>query len=133
MSSITFPSYRGIMAYKCLGCGATRGIDELLYTCPECGEVLLLEDTTFDSLKKKSGEEWRALFDGRAADKSVALRGIFRFYELMAPVLEEEDIVYLGEGNTPVIEASPALRESTGLNFAYKNDGQNPSASFKDR
>jgi threonine synthase len=51
----------------------------------------------------------------------------------MAPVLEEEDIVSLGEGNTPVIEASAALREHTGLNFAYKNDGQNPSASFKDR
>ena len=51
----------------------------------------------------------------------------------MAPVLEEEDIVFLGEGNTPVIEASAALRESVGLDFAYKNDGQNPSASFKDR
>ena len=121
------------MLYRCLGCDKTHGIDELLYTCPECGEVLLLDDTTFDSLSAKSGEEWRAVFDGRAADKSTALRGIFRFYELMAPVLEEEDIIYLGEGNTPVITASDALRGKVGLDFAYKNDGQNPSASFKDR
>lgn len=127
-----FPDYRGEMQYKCLGCGVRHGIDELLYTCPKCGEVLLLEDTKFPTLKEKSGQEWRDIFDQRAASKNIALRGIFRFYELMAPVVEEEDIVYLGEGNTPVVEASSALKEKIG-NFAYKNDGQNPSASFKDR
>ena len=129
----SFPSYRGDMRYTCLGCGASHGIDELLYTCPDCGEVLLLDDMRFDSLKQTPGSAWRDLFDARAADKTTALRGIFRFYEIMAPVLEEEDIIYLGEGNTPIVEASPALREKTGLSFAYKNDGQNPSASFKDR
>lgn len=128
-----FPTYRGVMEYHCLGCGKTYGIDELLYTCPECGGVFLLRDTTFDSLKKTSGREWREIFDARAASKDPALRGIFRFYELMAPVLEPEDIVCLGEGNTPIVESSPALREITGLRTAYKNDGQNPSASFKDR
>jgi threonine synthase len=61
------------------------------------------------------------------------LRGIFRFYELIAPVMEEADIVYLGEGNTPIIEAAPALCEQIGARFSFKNDGQNPSASFKDR
>ena len=133
MATTSFPSYRGDMQYKCLGCDATHGIDELLYTCPACGEVLLLEDNAFDSLKSRSGQEWRALFDARASDKTTALRGIFRFYEIMAPVLEEEDIIFLGEGNTPIVEASPALQASTGVRFAYKNDGQNPSASFKDR
>jgi threonine synthase len=121
------------MRYRCLGCRKTHGIDELLYTCPACGEVLLLEDGNFDSLKKRPGREWRDLFDARATEKSTALRGIFRFYELTAPVLEEEDIVYLGEGDTPVIEASAALQKLVGRAFAYKNDGQNPSASFKDR
>lgn len=121
------------MRYRCLGCGKNHGIDELLYTCPDCGEVLLLEDASFDSLKKTPGKQWRAIFDARAADKTPALRGIFRFYEVMAPVLEEEDILYLGEGNTPVIEAAPALLRSVGARFAFKNDGQNPSASFKDR
>jgi len=133
MPSKNFPGYRGSMRYQCLDCKKTHDIGDLLYTCPACGEVLLLEDAAFDSLASKTGEEWRAVFDARAADKSTALRGIFRFYELMAPVLEEEDIIYLGEGNTPVITASNALRDIVGLDFAYKNDGQNPSASFKDR
>lgn len=128
-----FPVYRGRMEYVCLGCGARFDISELHYTCPSCGGVFLLTDTTFDSLKKTSGAKWREIFDRRAASKNPALRGVFRFYELMAPVLEEEDILYLGEGNTPIVHSAPALRAELGLNTAYKNDGQNPSASFKDR
>src|SRR6056297_590410 len=44
-----------------------------------------------------------------------------------------EDIVWLGEAATPVIEASFALQERVGARFFFKNDGQNPSGSFKDR
>lgn len=128
-----FPIYRGEMEYVCLGCQARYPIDELHYTCPECRGVFLLEDTRFSELEKTSGQAWRDLFDLRAATKNPALRGIFRFYELMAPVVSEADIVYLGEGNTPVTHSSPALEHLIGQPMAFKNDGQNPSASFKDR
>jgi len=128
-----FPQRRARMEYVCMNCGHRHPVDSLLYTCPDCGGVLLLEDLDFDSMKEKGAQYWRDLFDARRATRISALRGVFRFYELMAPVLEEEDIVYLGEGDTPVIEASPALEKRTGRRFAYKNDGMNPSASFKDR
>lgn len=130
---MTFPSYRGTMEYFCLGCNERYPANELYYTCPKCGGVFLLENVDFATLKKTSGQKWRELFDSRAASKNTALKGIFRFYELMAPVIEEEDIIYLGEGNTPIVESSPALNTENGLQTAYKNDGQNPSASFKDR
>jgi threonine synthase len=42
-------------------------------------------------------------------------------------------VIYLGEGHTPVIEANSFLQEKAGVRFFFKNDGQNPSASFKDR
>ncbi|MBU1229744.1 MAG: threonine synthase [Proteobacteria bacterium] len=130
---MTFPTYRGHMQYVCLGCGASYDIGELHYTCPKCGGVFVLQDLTFKTLKDTPAAEWRSIFDARAASKIPALRGIFRFYELMAPVLEEEDILYLGEGNTPLVDSPPALRGELGLTTVYKNDGQNPSASFKDR
>ena len=133
MAHADFPAYRGRMEYVCLDCGGRHPGDSLLYTCPQCGGVFLLENLDFDKLKERSGAEWRDLFDARSASRSTALRGIFRFYELLAPLLEEDDIVYLGEGITPIIEAAPALRDRVGIPFAYKNDGQNPSASFKDR
>ncbi len=128
-----FPTYRGELQYVCLGCNERHDSAELLYTCPTCGDVFLLEDNNFDELKKHDGAYWRALFDARASTRHTALRGIFRYYELMAPVMDAEDIVYLGEGHTPIVDASPALKKHLGLDFAYKNDGQNPSASFKDR
>lgn len=128
-----FPAYRGAMEYVCLGCGRRFSGDSLLYTCPECGGVFLLENTRFGELKAKGGAHWRRLFDSRAATTTTALRGVFRYYELLAPILDEEDIVYLGEGLTPIIEANAALRSKVGIPFGYKNDGQNPSASFKDR
>ncbi|MBP3730371.1 MAG: threonine synthase [Mailhella sp.] len=131
--SDAFPTRRARMEYVCMGCGHRFPVDRLIYTCPDCGGVMLLEDLDFDSMKEKGAAFWRSLFDSRRATRIRALRGVFRFYELMAPVLEEDDIVYLGEGDTPVIEAAQALQKKVGRRFAYKNDGQNPSASFKDR
>lgn len=128
-----FPTYRGEMEYYCLGCGRRYPSDSLLYTCPECGDVLLLENKKFDELKKKNGQYWRDLFDSRASTRRNALRGVFRYYELLAHIFDEEDIIYLGEGLTPIIEASDFMKEKAGIPFAFKNDGQNPSASFKDR
>ncbi len=128
-----FPAYRGKMEYHCLSCDQRSPIDTLLYTCPSCGGVFMLEDATFSELAKKDPEHWRNLFDARACSRRTSMRGIFRFYELMAPVLEEEDIVCLGEGQTPIVEAAKALIDKVGVDFSFKNDGQNPSASFKDR
>ena len=133
MAHADFPAYRGRMEYVCLDCGARYPGDSLLYTCPQCGGVFLLENLDFSRLKERDGAAWREVFDARASTRDTALKGIFRYYELLAPLLEEEDIVYLGEGLTPMVEAAPALRDKVGLPFAYKNDGQNPSASFKDR
>ena len=62
-----------------------------------------------------------------------ALKGIYRYHEFIGPVMPLESIVYLGEGHTPVIEANAAMQEKAGGKFYFKNDGQNPSASFKDR
>ncbi|MCF8085301.1 MAG: threonine synthase [Desulfohalobiaceae bacterium] len=128
-----FPAYRGEMEYVCQGCGSRFPAAELYYTCPGCGGVFLLEDTRFAELTKTSGQTWREIFDSRAASKHSALQGIFRFYELVAPILEPGDIVSPGEGQTPVVRANSDLEERVGRPLAFKNEGQNPSASFKDR
>jgi threonine synthase len=62
-----------------------------------------------------------------------AVQGVFCYHELIAPIIPREDIVYLGECHTPQVQANPRLQEEVGMTFYVKNDGQNPSASFKDR
>ena len=133
MQSCIIPEIGGEYTYRCLGCGSRFGIEELVYTCPKCASVLLIEDRQWDRLKEVPGAKWRKIFDYRKMLNIRALSGIYRFHELIGSIIPLEDIVFLGEGHTPVVSANEAMKEWAGMEFYYKNDGQNPSASFKDR
>ncbi|MGB5156103.1 threonine synthase [Desulfobacterium sp. N47] len=127
------PNHQGNLVYRCLGCGKEHSIKNLLYTCPDCGKVLLIHDLNFDLLKKIPGKKWQNIFDYRKMLKIPALKGIYLYHEFIGSVIPLSSIIYLGEGHTPVIEANSLLQEKVGIKFFFKNDGQNPSASFKDR
>ena len=127
------PSHAGKLIYRCLGCRREYGIEKLLYVCPECGQVLLIYDQNFARLKDTRGELWRRIFDYRKMMNIDALKGIYRYHEFIGPVIPLESVIYLGEGHTPLIKANSPLQEKIGVRFYFKNDGQNPSASFKDR
>ena len=127
------PEPTGRMYYQCLGCKGEFGIDRMVYTCPECGNVLMLADSRFDRFNEIGGALWRKIFDYRRMLNNQSLKGIFRYYEFIAPIIPLDQIVYLGEGHTPLVEANNRLKEIVGLDFYFKDDGLNPSASFKDR
>ncbi len=133
MQVCVIPQICGEYIYRCLGCGSCFGIEELLYTCRKCGSVLLIEDSKWERLKEVPGAKWRRIFDYRKMLNVPALSGIYRFHELIGSIIPLEDIVFLGEGHTPVVLANEAMKDWAGIEFYYKNDGQNPSASFKDR
>ena len=127
------PEPWGQMMYRCIGCKREFDIARLLYTCPECGSVLLLHLKDMDPIRHVGGKQWQKIFDYRRMLNHPSLKGIFRYYEFIAPVIPLDQIVYLGEGHTPMIEANARLKDRVGLDFYFKNDGLNPSASFKDR
>ncbi|MFH2219571.1 MAG: threonine synthase [Pseudomonadota bacterium] len=127
------PDHSARLIYRCLDCNREHSIEKLLYTCPNCNQVLLIDDLDFDRLKKISGETWHRIFDYRKMLNIPALKGIYRYHEFIGPVIPLNAVVYLGEGHTPVVEANSFLQEKVGGKFYFKNDGQNPSASFKDR
>jgi len=127
------PKVTGELYYKCIDCSAEYPIEKLLYVCPECHQVLLIHDRNAPSLKKIPGTIWQKIFDFRKMLKIPALKGIYRYHEFIGSCIPLESIIYLGEGHTPVVEANENLQKKAGITFFYKNDGQNPSASFKDR
>ena len=127
------PSHEGKLIYRCLGCKREYSIDNLAYVCPGCGQVLLIYDQNFSRLKNIPGTLWQRIFDYRRMLNDPALKGIYRYHEFIGPVMPLKDIIYLGEGHTPMVEANLALQKKIGVRFFFKNDGQNPSASFKDR
>jgi threonine synthase len=56
---------------------------------------------------------------------------MWRFRELL-PLDPDEDPVTLGEGGTPCLR-TPRLGAETGVDLRVKDEGQNPTGSFKDR
>lgn len=127
------PQHTADMVFECLECGRTYHLDQFLYTCPHCKSLLRIIDKNFDLLKQTPGSQWQKVFNFRKMLNIEALKGIFLFYELILPCLPLEDIIYLGEGHTPVVRVNEELAESIGTEFFIKYDGLNPSASFKDR
>ena len=127
------PEVSGQVVYRCLGCDEEYDISQLLYTCPACGSVLLLVDISFDRVKNIPRDTWHEIFDYRKMLQMPSMQGIYRYHEFVGPVIPLDAVVYLGEGNTPMVEANSFLQDLVGARFYFKNEGQNPSASFKDR
>jgi threonine synthase len=59
-------------------------------------------------------------------------QGVIRRYRGWLPEIPEEAIATIGEGETPLIEAT-TLSERVGARLFLKFEGMNPTGSFKDR
>jgi threonine synthase len=66
------------------------------------------------------------------AERTTSKLGVIERYREYLPVTESTPIVSLGEGNTPLIFC-PRLSKRVGCAVFVKNEGTNPTGSFKDR
>lgn len=106
---------------ECINCGTRYPTDEIIYFCRKCGDILEIKldyDLTKDVLKKSG---WRK--------KPLS---VWRYKDLM-PINDALKIVTLNEGGTGLHKCN-RLGKELGLNHLYvKNEGENPTGSFKDR
>jgi threonine synthase len=113
-----------ILCLKCLICGKQYRPDEVDYICPEHGDDGIL-DVQYDYD-----------FIGRQISKEALLNSsdlsIWRYKPLL-PVDPEATVPPLAVGWTPLYH-TPHLAKDLGLNALWiKDDGRQPTASFKDR
>jgi threonine synthase len=106
---------------ECAACHLEHEARRLLNLCRECGKPLLVRydlqcvrrTLTKESLVARRADLWR--------------------YREVLPVDDEENIVSLGEGWTPLLPA-PRLGKQLGIEQLYiKDESQNPTQSFKAR
>ena len=106
---------------ECTYCHATYPADEVIRLCAECSKVLYprydlagaRDALNPDELKNRPANMWR-------------------YFEVM-PVLDEANVITLGEGFTPIFKAE-RLGDKIGASAVYiKDEGLNPTASFKAR
>ena len=104
----------------CPRCNNRFLLGQLLNLC-SCGSPLLVR---YD-LKKASAALAKSSLQGRSAT-------LWRYRELL-PVQDDINVVSLGEGFTPLLEAK-TLSLELGLQRVWiKDEAQNPTGSFKDR
>ena len=106
---------------QCINCGSTYAIDEIVYFCKKCGDLLEVkyDSGELDRAVKKS--EWRS-----------APLSLWRYREFM-PIKDSSKIVSLNEGGTG-LHLCQRLGKHLGIKQLYvKNEGENPTGSFKDR
>ena len=107
---------------ECALCGLRHEAGVLQNLCVECGKPLLVrydlekaaQTLTKDALKTRESSLWR--------------------YREVLPVEMSENIVSLGEGWTPIFKTDKlAATLPIKLNLFIKDEGQNPTQSFKAR
>ncbi|HEX7232031.1 MAG TPA: threonine synthase [Candidatus Binatia bacterium] len=104
----------------CARCQRGFELSELLNLCP-CGSPLLVR---YDLERAKE-----ALAKSMLADRVASL---WRYGELL-PLQGEANLVSLGEGYTPLLDAKKLGTELGAGRLWIKDEAQNPTGSFKDR
>jgi len=103
---------------RCIDCGTAFDSDPPGYFCSSCGGLL--------EAVRKDGSLSRGELFGKPGE------GIWRFRALL-PFGQDVKPVSLSEGGTPLIKTRNLTKETGSKNLYVKNEGQNPTGSFKDR
>jgi threonine synthase len=118
-------AWRSFLSHlECTACGLRHDADRLQTVCTACGKVLFAR-YDLDGVRQ-------AVTPG---DFSSRRWDMWRYWELL-PVREAANVVSLGEGLTPLVEVRRDVARALGFErgvVLLKDEGQNPTASFKAR
>jgi len=107
--------------FKCINCGSNYEISEIIYRCRKCNDLLEVEFDFAEMTEKIWKNEWKR--------RPIS---VWKYKELF-PVSDESKIITLKEGGTNLYECGN-LAEKLKLRVLHvKNEGENPTGSFKDR
>jgi threonine synthase len=105
----------------CIACGEKYDTDEILYSCKRCGDLLEVK-YDYDVIEAKlEKSDWQTM-----------PLSVWRYKDFM-PIRDPSKIVSLNEGGTR-LHSCQHLGNLLGVRHLYvKNEGENPTGSFKDR
>lgn len=125
--------------HQCINCEHRFSPNRFIYTCSDCGGLLLVERDE-EVVRKMVGTHERArtyldnLRFGSARRDYPNDSGVWLWRSFLLPGFPEAAIVSLKEGQTDLFEVPGWLLKETGLGKLFiKMEGQSPSESFKDR
>jgi threonine synthase len=123
--------YRAV--FRCIaGCHGEYPLDEPLYRCPACGDLLEVAHD-LDALRARSAAAWMRLFDDRYKRTTWPYgSAVWGKREWVAPHVREEMVVSMDEGGTNLFWAERFGREIGLDDLWVKQCGNSHTGSFKD-
>ena len=119
--------------FECInGCKGEHPLNTVIYSCPECGNLLKVCHDT-EALKTRSGEEWKKLFDERYMRTEWPYgSSVWGKKEVVCPTVDNENIVSMFEGGSNLFWAE-RLGKLVGVEDLWvKQCGNSHTGSFKD-
>lgn len=103
-----------------------------LYRCQGCDGLLDVEHN-LETLMTRPADVWKNLFDDRATSCEWPYQsGVWSKHEWVHPRIEIENIVSLGEGNSPLVRLTQLAKHLGVSNLWLKDIGSGPTGSFQD-
>jgi len=106
---------------KCIGCGSKYSIHKPIYTCKKCNDLLEVELDINKLADKIERSDWQ--------QRPLS---VWKYREFL-PVFDESKIITLSEGGTNLYKCSNLAEKLKLRNLYVRNEGENPTGSFKDR
>lgn len=143
---------QGSHLLRCTGCARAIALADLKenFRCPECGDLYEVEypawserigaqnngsSTPEDGARRQPPNVSALRWLWKERRSSTELRdqsGVWRFRELLPVLRDEQHIVSLREGNTPLYHMTRTADRSGADRIFAKHQGMNPTGSFKD-
>ncbi len=120
--------------FQCINesCGATRELNEIVYKCAECGNLLEVRHD-LAPLSRRDAKGWMKLFEDRYKSTQWPYgSGIWGKKEWVLPGVADDNIVSLYEGGTNLFWAERFGRQLGLEDLWIKLCGNTHSGSFKD-
>jgi threonine synthase len=118
------------MQLRCFdpGCKATLDLHAAALACPKCGELLEVAVERPAMSAAALQELWS---ERRRSREPRDISGVWRYREVL-PEYAAEEIITLGEGNTPLVRGHKSAAWAGVDDLQFKHLGWNPTGCFKD-
>lgn len=119
--------------FQCIsGCDEKYELNEVVYQCKKCGDLLEVKHDT-DRLRKHSSDHWKKLFDERYRRTRWPYgSSVWGKKEFVCPSVANENVVSLYEGGSNLFWAERLGKELGLEDLWIKQCGNAHTGSFKD-
>lgn len=118
--------------FRCIACVDLSDAASQDFRCSRCGDLLEITYPTWKESKPDASQLKTTWQKRRLSSSPVDLSGVWRYRDVLPALDDDQQVITLREGNTPLYELPQCARITGVPRLFAKHQGMNPTGSFKD-